>query len=381
MNDRNRFNIIAIALVAALLFSFLTIFASAEAGRADSRRLSVSARSAVLYVPESGEALFTKNADARMPMASTTKIMTALVAIENSELSERVEIDGRAVGTEGSSAYLRDGDVLTMEELLYALMLQSANDAAVAIACHVAGGIEEFAGIMNERAEKIGLTDTHFTNPHGLDDEEHYTTARELARIAAVAMESPIFRKICATYKKTFKTEERERTYVNHNKLLTRYDDAVGIKTGFTKKSGRCLVAAAERDGLTLISVTLDAPSDWSDHERMLECGFDTVEKIELANTGDISYDVPVIGGTVDKVLVANEETAAVVRTRGEYEIKSYVRLEPFVIAPIKRGTVLGSVVFTLDGEEVARIALKAQDSVEKKKEPSFFERIFGKNR
>lgn len=364
---------IAVLLITAFIFSFLTIYAF---GEHKSSNFSVSAKSAVLYQPEIDNFLYSKNADVRLPMASTTKIMTALVALENSDLNETVEVDDSAIGTEGSSAYLRQGDALTMEELLYALLLQSANDAAVAIACHICGDIEGFSALMNERACQLGLTDTHFINPHGLDDDEHYTTAKELSLIAAEALKNPSFRKIASTYKKTFATEDRTRTYVNHNKLLRLYDGCIGVKTGFTKKSGRCLVGAAQKDGLTFITVTLDAPSDWSDHKKMLDYGFESLEKITLASGFDHMYKIPLLDGEREYLTVANPDGAEIITERAEQEIAEHVRLVKYGIAPINRGDKLGEIIYTSDGKEIARVPLVALESVNKKKCKGFFERI-----
>ena len=185
MKRDNKAMYIAALILAAIVFSFLTIYAF---GEHKEQALNTSARSAVLYQPKIDAFLYSKNADERLPMASTTKIMTALVAIENSYPSDVVVIDDAAIGVEGSSAYLKSGDILTMDELLYALLLQSANDAAVAIACHISGDVEAFSALMNEKAHALGLTNTNFTNPHGLDNKEHYTTARELAIIASAAL-------------------------------------------------------------------------------------------------------------------------------------------------------------------------------------------------
>lgn len=375
MFKRNNNLYLSVFLIAVILFSLMTIYA-ASSTRGNNRSFGISARAATLYEPETKRFLFAEGADLRLPMASTTKIMTALVALENSELDESVSIDDSAIGTEGSSAYLRHGDVLTMEELLYALMLASANDAAVAIACHVGGGIDGFADMMNERATALGLSDTHFTNPHGLDDEEHYTTARELALIAAEALKNESFRKISSTYKKSFITEERSRTYVNHNKLLNSYDGAIGMKTGFTKKSGRCLVGAAERDGLTFITVTLDAPSDWSDHKKMLDLGYDTLEKITLAEPSEFHYSLPTLdseGGTLE---IENTDSYSIILPKAEYDVREYVKLPRFAVAPIKEGDILGEVIFTVDGERVGEIKLTAIGTVEKTKEKGFFEKI-----
>ena len=241
----------------------------------------VSARSAILIRADTNEVIFEKNADEVLPMASTTKIMTALIAIERLSLDDEVTVTAESAGTEGTSLYLSDGDVLTVRDLLFATMLRSANDAASALAVHTAGSEEAFAVLMNEKASELGLSSTHFTNPHGLPDEGHYTTARELALFASYAMESETFRDIAGTRKYTVTvngTDKREVT--NHNRLLFSYDGATGVKTGYTKSSGRCLVSSAEREGFTLIAVTLDAPDDWRDHARMLDAGFAYLDRI-----------------------------------------------------------------------------------------------------
>ena len=224
----------------------------------------VSAKSAILIEASTGEVIWSENPDQRLPMASTTKIMTALVAIESGDVKRTVSISPLAVGVEGSSVYLYANEKMTLEDLIYAMLLESANDAAAAIAIEVGGSIEGFADMMNERASSLGLSNTHFENPHGLDGETHYTTARELAIIAREAYSNEILKGIFSTYKKTIPLNETEgvRLLINHNKLLKSYDGATGIKTGFTKKSGRCLVSAAERDGLEFIAVTLNAPND-----------------------------------------------------------------------------------------------------------------------
>ncbi|MBR5314699.1 MAG: D-alanyl-D-alanine carboxypeptidase, partial [Clostridia bacterium] len=197
--------------------------------------LDVSAHSAFVIDGDSGLTVYEKNADAKMGMASTTKIMTCIVAIENCNLEKDVSVSDKAIGVEGSSIYLQKGETLTMKQLLYALMLQSANDAATAIACEISGSTEEFAVLMNEKAKSLGLKNTHFTNPHGLYDENHYTTARELALITKHALENPTFREIVSTIKTTIplNNDEGVRALVNHNKLLRIYDGAIGVKTGF----------------------------------------------------------------------------------------------------------------------------------------------------
>lgn len=379
MPHKNNWNLyLSVILITVILFSLLTIYAASEAA-SKSSSIGTSAKAATLYEPETGNFLYSKNAEERLPMASTTKIMTALVALESSSLDEEVIIDTRAVGTEGSSAYLKENEVLTMEELLYALMLQSANDAAVAIACHISGSIEDFANLMNEKAKAIGLSDTHFENPHGLDSEEHYTTAHDLAVIAAEALKNPIFKTVCSTYKKSFSSKDKARLYVNHNKLLKSYDGSIGMKTGFTKKSGRCLVGAAERDGLTFITVTLDAPNDWSDHKALLDFGYDTLEKITFAESGELIYDIKVIGAAVDTLRVFNPTGASVIVDKGEHTTEKFVKLSRFVQAPIKKGDILGEVIFTVDTKAVASVYLVATETIQTKKQNGFFKKIIEK--
>lgn len=271
-NPKERIIILTVFLVLIFIL-YTTVVSSADS-------LSLSAKSAALYDSSSKSFLYTKNADVRLPMASTTKIMTALVAIESCPIDKDVLISDKAIGIEGSSLYLKKGEIMPMCDLLLGLMLRSANDAAAAIAYEISGSIEAFCDKMNEKAKELGLTDTHFTNPHGLDDEEHYTTARELALIAAAALENDTFREIVSSKKSTVTNSDGEvRLLINHNKLLNMYDGAIGVKTGYTKRSGRSLVGAAERDGNSLISVTINAPDDWNDHKILLDYGFKKLEK------------------------------------------------------------------------------------------------------
>ena len=378
MGKRNNTGVyLIVLLICTVIFAMVTIYASSSTKKQPS---PISAKAATLYEAETNTFLYEKNADQHLPMASTTKIMTALIALENCESDDVVAIDPHAIGTEGSSAYLKMGDRLTMEELLYALLLQSANDAAVAIAYHIGGDVQGFADMMNQKAAELGLENTSFSNPHGLDEENHYTTARDLALLASYALKNETFKKICSTYKKKFVTEERERTYVNHNKLLNKYSGCIGVKTGFTKKSGRCLVGAAEKDGLTFVSVTLDAPNDWSDHERLFDIGFDTLEKINLAEIGEFCYKLPVIGGSAEAITVENDECASIIVEKGTNNTIYTVKLSKFAVAPIKEGDILGEVFFIQDGYTVASVKLKAANDVEKEEKKTFFSRLFSKS-
>ncbi|MBE6613048.1 MAG: D-alanyl-D-alanine carboxypeptidase [Ruminococcaceae bacterium] len=333
-------NLLTIFLAAALLFT----------AAVPTRALDISASSAIV-MEVGGAVVFERDADTRRPMASTTKIMTALTAIESGALSRTVTVPPEAAGVEGSSIYLEPGDRLTLEDLVWALMLESANDAAAAIALELGGSIEGFAALMNEKAAELGLSDTHFTNPHGLSDDSHYTTARELAILSAHAMKNPTFRQIVSSESHVIRIGDTTRQLHNHNKLLRMYDGAVGVKTGFTKASGRCLVSAAERDGVTLVAVTLNAPDDWRDHTAMLDLGFETLEAVTLAEPLSIVHRRPCIGAACE-ITAQNREGLTVILPRGEHSVTGTVELAPYLWAPVKAGDVLGRIVFR-DGETV----------------------------
>lgn len=313
--------------------------------------IGVSAQSAVLIDADSGQVLFGKDEQTRLSMASTTKIMTALCAVELADVGTVVTIDRAAVGIEGSSVYLYEGEQLTLEQLLYALLLESANDAAVAIAVAVSGSVEAFAEKMNQKAFELGLVNTHFENPHGLDAEQHYTTAYDLALIARAALAHPTLKKIFATRKITIPLNGTEgvRLLLNHNKMLRYYDGAIGVKTGFTKKSGRCLVSAAERNGLTLIAVTLNAPDDWNDHTCMLDAGFAAFERVRLCDTGSFECAVPVTGGNEEYVMVCNAHAAAVTLPRTRKAMCCTVELPRFLYAAVNADETVGRLIFRCD--------------------------------
>lgn len=231
----------------------------------------VSARSAVLYDCTANRVLWGKDENSQSLIASTTKIMTALVALQCCDPAEQVTIPQEAVGVEGSSVYLKAGEVLTVEELLLGLMLQSGNDAAVALAIHCAGSVEAFAAKMNCMAERLEMNHSHFVNPNGLDHRDHYSTAYDLALLTDYALDDPVFARIVRCKKAVI---SGDRSLVNHNKLLWRYEDCIGVKTGYTRTAGRILVSAAQREGRRLVAVTINAPDDWNDHCRLLDYGF-----------------------------------------------------------------------------------------------------------
>ena len=344
----------ALSFICALLIIWLTLPLRASAARQSA--LYVSAKSAILIDASDGSVLYEKNGRERMGMASTTKIMTALVICELLPLDKTVSIPAEAVNTEGSSVYLVAGELLSVKELLYALLLASANDAAVALAIAASGSIENFAKEMNERAKELGLRDSNFTNPHGLYDENHYTTAYDLALITRAALQEPTLREIVSTKKATIpqgvtpdNAEGDSKRYLyNHNKMLHLYEGAIGVKTGFTKKTGRCLVSAAERDGLTLVAVTLSASDDWNDHSAMLDYGYSLYERVTLFDIGEFTFSYAVSGGNEGYVTLANSSpiilTLPKERQRAECSVLSN---QHFEFAPITQGDILATLKVT----------------------------------
>lgn len=374
--------IAAISLIALVLSLPVTVFSAEYAEDIPAEaKIGLSAECAILTDADSGRVLFEKNADKRMGMASTTKLMTALVALQISDKNRVIAIPKEAVGVEGSSVYLVEGERLTLAELLRALLLSSANDAATAIAIALSGSVEAFAEKMNETAEGLGLIDTHFTNPHGLYDDEHYTTARELAIISAEALKNELIAEIVAEKKATVPHdgEADKRLLVNHNKLLRSYKGAIGMKTGFTKKTGRCLVSAARRDGLTLIAVTLNAPDDWNDHHSLLDYGFDNFERKIFYTAGAFSYALPLSDGEGETVTLTNLEPL-VLTVKKDSSAASFKVEAPFrfAVGEVRRGDTFGCVTLSADGHSVTSPLAFTESSVGKTKHrKGFFERIF----
>ena len=354
-----------------------TLTFSASAYRYDGISLSPSAQSAALYDATGGVFLYSKNCFEQLGMASTTKIMTGLLAVELLPLKSQITVSKSAVGIEGSSIYLAEGDVLTSESLIYGLLLESGNDAAVAIAVAISGSSEKFVELMNKRAAEIGLENTHFANPHGLSDPEHYTTARDLALLSAYAMSNETFRTVVSTRSASFKdvNSQSTRYYFNHNKLLSSYDGMIGIKTGYTQNTGRCLVTAAERDGRMLIAVTLNDSDDKAEHKAMLDYGFDDYKTVETARVGEYTYDVAVTGGTAESVKITNTVNGVAVLPNDSELSQPTLTLEPFVYAPVRHGDVIGAVNWYCDGVCVCRLPLVATESISVKR-LSLFEKI-----
>ena len=381
----------ALLLIFALGFSFLPVWRENCAdGSLVFDYISLESKDFLLEMPQngakcavvadikSGKLLFAKNPDERRGMASTTKIMTALVAIENCNLAKEFTVCKEAVGIEGSSVYLQEGEKLTLEELLYCLLLESGNDAAVAVAICIGGTEENFVKLMNERARELGLKNTRFTNPHGLSDENHYTTARELAVITVEAMKYPAFAKIVATkYRKVrYNNKENGRLLCNHNKLLSGYKNCIGVKTGYTQKDGKCLVSAAEKDGLGVVAVTLGDPSPTYTHIELLDGAFNKFCMVTVAEKEDINLQIPIENGERDFVTAVNFKEIKLCLPKGtKYTVDTV--MPKAISAPIKRGDIVCRLRVTAEGGQVYIINLEATEDI-KVKRKNLWEKIFG---
>lgn len=358
-------------IITVLLSVFLLSVSSLALGED-----AISAASAVLYYPDGEEVLFEKNSREVRSMASTTKLMTSLIAVENCTPNLKTRITQKMVNVEGTSSGLSENDVVTLSDLVYCMMLESGNDAANAAALTLANSFEAFAVLMNKRAEEIGMKDTSFVTPSGLDAEMHYTTAFDMALLASECMKNRELLNIASEEKYTvfFDDSEKNVTLYNHNKLLQTYDGCVGLKTGFTKKSGRCLVSAAERDGVMLVAVTLNAPDDWSDHKKMLDYGFEQI-KNKKADTSFQMYSVPVTGGVEQSVGVESDDVTLHV-TDETVNIERIVYLNKFLYSPVEKGEIIGYAEYVQGEKVIGRTFLRADRTIEKKTKEKFSDRL-----
>ena len=342
---------------------------------------AISAKSAILIDSNSGRVLYEHNSYEQLPMASTTKIMTGLLACESGKLNKSVKVSAFASGTEGSSLWLKIGGKQTLENLTYGLMLKSGNDAAVAIAEYLGGSIDAFALLMNKKAREIGAVNTNFENPHGLDSDGHYTTAYDLALIAREAMKNDTFRKIVSTktYSIPMEGEKWDRALKNHNKLLWQYEGCTGIKTGFTKKCGRCLVSSAKRNGRELICVTLNAPDDWKDHSYLLDYGFDNFDTEVVAKKGEYACDY-VYDEKNNHSVKLNFGDDFITSVAKNDVIKTEITYEK-IILPAKKGIKAGSMIVYCNGNKIGEIELITDKKLNKlsflQKTKNFFYKFF----
>ena len=343
------------------MLSLITVFALLPVTRASA--LDISAQAAVLMCVESGEVIFERNPHEKLSMASTTKIMTSLIALEAGMPEKEITVTKEMVAVEGTSMGLLEGDSVSLTELVYGMLLQSGNDAANTVATVLGGNAEGFARLMNERAEQIGMNNTNFVTASGLDDEEHYSTAYDMALLACECVGNPLFVSICSDKSETltYGNPPYARTVTNHNKLLWSYPDCIGMKTGFTRKSGRCLVSAAKRNGVTLVAVTLNAPNDWSDHRQLLDYGFDKC-KSGLLSCDVTDLQIKVFGSDVSSLpLELSGDTVGYLSDDTRCEIY----LQPYVYAPTERGEIVGRAVFISDGKVTAETSIITSQSAE----------------
>ncbi|MBQ8556331.1 MAG: D-alanyl-D-alanine carboxypeptidase [Clostridia bacterium] len=348
-------------LLMALAVSALLLFPC----RAQAEEVGTSAAACVIIDEATGRVLLEHNADASLPMASTTKVMTALLALENGDLDAPVTCSRNAFGVPGTSIYLAQGETLTLRDMLYGLMLASGNDAATAIAEHIGGTVEDFCAMMTARAAELGCTGTVFLTPHGLPCEGHYTTAQDLALIAREAMTHDFFREVVGTTRATIPWEGRDydRVLNNKNKLLTTYEGATGIKTGYTKKAGRCLVFGAERNGMRIIGVVLNCYDWFNEAARLMDMAFERYEAVTMLEAGDIAGTLPVAMSnnmTVDAVLASDLKGVAAKGSIPTVEIDLPDTLE----APVLTGQQLGTARLISGGVTICETPLLASCDV-----------------
>ncbi len=325
--------------------------------------LGISASAAVVMVAQTGEVVYGHNAHKKLSMASTTKIMTSLLALEKADLKKEITVRKDELEVEGTSMGLLPGDKVTYEGLVYGMLLQSGNDAANVVASRIGKSIDNFVVMMNERAAELGMNNSNFATPSGLDDEHHYSTAYDMALLGSEAIKNPDFRHISSqsSARVCYGNPPYNRTLTNHNKMLKMYDGCIGLKTGFTKKSGRCLVTAAEKEGVLLVAVTLNAPNDWHDHVVLLDYGFSEVSNKQLKSQ---SMTIPVVGGETNKVSVVPSQAAYINFNSDLPEYETVYLTDKFMYAPVAKGDNAGKVLYLSDGKCIAEVLLVADESV-----------------
>lgn len=362
----------------AVLLGMICALIPASVGAAAVSVPETGAQAYILYCPENGEILASHNEHERMKPASTTKLMTTLVTLEQAARGNAILTFTNDMVAEGSSMYLKVGEQLTLRDLAVGMMMSSGNDAANAAALTISGSAGSFAELMNKRAAEIGMKQTHFVTPSGLDDDDHYSTAYDLALLMAEGLQNADFARLTSlkSAQVVFREPHNKRvTYSNHNRLLSLYEYCIGGKTGYTQAAGRCLVSAAQRDGLTLICVTLHDPSDWNDHAALYEYGF-TQLKTVLADDSAFRLAVPVVGADTESVPVVGEKAFSAV-TGTATKVERRVLLPNFLYVPIEKGRQVGVVEYRANGKLLGATALLAADDVpEQQSSGGFFDWI-----
>lgn len=345
-------------------------------GNVYGNELNLSGHSYILMDAESGRVLLEHNSHEKRPMASTTKIMTALLGIEYGNLKEKVKITKESQGIEGSSIYLMEGEEIELEDLLYGLLLQSGNDSANAIAKHIGGSEKAFVELMNKRARALGAFNTGFANPHGLDGEGHYTTAYDLALITREAFKYDIFRDINSSKGYTGE-RDRHNYYKNKNKILWDYEGGDGGKTGYTFGAGRCLVSSATRDGMRLIAVSLSAPNWFNDNYSLLDYGYENYVLKTIYEKDQLIAQADVINGTKKRAALVSETGFKYPLTDEEEDgIKIVINTEKSIKAPVKRGEKLGEILIYFDGRIIGKDNLVSKYEIT---EPTFLNKLLNR--
>lgn len=351
--------------VKAALFIAIMLCAVGMGSFRSASAAGISAHSAVVLELQTGTVLFSRAPHEKMPMASTTKVMTALLAVENGDLDEVITTDTSAYGVEGSSIYLNLNEQITLRDLVYGLMLRSGNDSAVAIACHIGGSVEGFAEMMNARAEELGALNTHFVNPHGLPADGHYTTAYDLALICREAMLNPMFAEIVGTKNYRATTGTVVRSMQNKDKLLWQYEGALGIKTGYTKAAGKCLTFAAQREGMTVVGAELNAPNMFPDAMALMDQAFAEYSMYDMVKEGETVMRMQVEGGYRELLTLCTGGSISVPVKKSEgIRLTPQIKLNEDIKAPVYKGDVLGEMEVYNNGVLVGSCPLTAQNDI-----------------
>ena len=366
----------AVSLILSLIIAISVSFTA----YAQDDKLSISAEAYVLFCADNGKILNSKNENKKMKPASTTKLMTSLIALEESASNDKQVKFTEEMIAEGSLMYLKTGEVVKLSDLATGMMMASGNDAANATAISVSGSIEKFSDRMNERAKLIGMENTNFVTPSGLDDENHYSTAYDMALLMSYALENEDFAKLTSQKSAVvsfIEPSSKKTTYSNHNRLLSMYEYCTGGKTGYTMSAGRCLVSSAKKDGLTLICVTLNDRNDWQDHIDLYNYGF---ERYACYQSDDSNFcvDIPCVGGVEDKTTVVGEKDISIVlSTEDKSKVERKIYIDSFLYAPIEKNSKVGKIEYSIDGKIVSSVNLLSSEEVNiKKKSNNIFSKI-----
>ena len=360
-----------------LVIAFSILFLCINLIQMPQKTMAISAQSYCVIDKLTGRILYEKSSGLKHGMASTTKIMTAIVALENAAPDSIATVSYNASRTEGSSLYLKPGEKMSVIDLVYGLMLNSGNDAAVVLAEHIGGSVENFALMMNELAQKIGANLTHFTNPNGLYDDMHYTTAYDFALITRYALNNEVFGQIASTKKHTIQTigNERKIYLSNHNKLLNTLDGCDGVKTGYTKKTGRCLVSSVSRDGWQAICVTINASDDWNDHKTLINKAFSEYSPNKIISKGQYIKTISVSDGVSDSVgAIATQDVFVAVKENENFDYEIVYKLCDELNAPVEKNQYIGCIDIMYKGNVFASVNVAANDSVERTKKANFID-------